>query len=116
MDPTAHDSSEHGHEEHLVPYKTYIGVWVALITLTFVTVGAGLADLKHMGIIVAMLIASVKVTLVILYFMHVRWSGKLVWLFAASGFLWLLILFAITFADVISRDWVPIDGMPGAGM
>jgi cytochrome c oxidase subunit 4 len=42
----------------------------------------------------------------VLYFMHVRWSSRLTWVVAASGFFWLLILFGLTMADYVSRGWV----------
>jgi cytochrome c oxidase subunit 4 len=51
-------------------------------------------------------IACTKALLVVLYFMHVRWSTRLTWVVAASGFFWLLILFGLTMADYVSRGWV----------
>jgi len=51
-------------------------------------------------------IAMTKALLVILYFMHVRWSTRLTWLVVASGFFWLLILFGITMTDYLTRGWV----------
>jgi cytochrome c oxidase subunit 4 len=51
-------------------------------------------------------IAGTKALLVILFFMHVRWSTRLTWVVAGSGFFWLLILFGITMADYMSRGWV----------
>lgn len=51
-------------------------------------------------------IAMTKALLVILYFMHVRWSTRLTWLVVASGFFWLLTLFGITMTDYLTRGWV----------
>ena len=51
-------------------------------------------------------VATLKATLVILYFMHVRWSSRLTWVVAASGFFWLLIMFSFTMTDYLSRGWV----------
>jgi cytochrome c oxidase subunit 4 len=51
-------------------------------------------------------IACTKALLVILFFMHVRWSSRLTWVVAASGFVWLLILFGITMTDYLTRGWV----------
>ena len=48
-----------------------------------------------------------KAALVILFFMHVRWSTRLTWVVAASGFFWLLILFGLTMQDYLTRGWVP---------
>ena len=101
---------------HVAPLSLYLRIFATLIVLTVLTVAVAFFDFGAFNDVIMLTIAITKATLVILYFMHVRWSGKLVWLFAASGFLWLLILFAITFADVISRDWIPIDGMAGSGM
>lgn len=67
MDPKA---AEH----HLVPIRVYVWVWVGLIALTGLTVGAKYADLHHMAIFAAILIATVKSTLVLLYFMHIRFE------------------------------------------
>ena len=51
-------------------------------------------------------IACTKASLVILFFMGVRWSSRLTWVVAASGFVWLLILFGITMSDYLSRGWM----------
>ena len=53
-----------------------------------------------------MSIACTKGLLVVLYFMHVKYSSKLTWVFAGSGVLWLLILFALTLSDYVSRGWI----------
>jgi cytochrome c oxidase subunit 4 len=53
-----------------------------------------------------LLIASVKALLVVLFFMHVRWSTRLTWVVAASGFVWLIILFGLTMTDYLTRGWV----------
>ena len=63
-------------------------------------------DLGALNNIVMLLIASVKALLVILFFMHVRWSTRLTWVVAASGFVWLIILFGLTMTDYLTRGWV----------
>ena len=63
-------------------------------------------DLGALNNIVMLLIASVKALLVILFFMHVRWSTRLTWVVAASGFAWLIILFGLTMTDYLTRGWV----------
>ena len=93
------------------PASLYLKIFGALLVLTVLTVVVAFFDFGAFNDVVMLTIALTKATLVVLYFMHVRWSDKLVWAFAASGFLWLIILMAITFADVISRDWVPLSGM-----
>lgn len=91
--------------DHVVSPKLYIAVFAALLFLTLTTVWAAGQDFGAYNTVVALGIAIAKATLVILFFMHVRWAGKLVQLFVASGFIWLVILIAITLADYVSRGW-----------
>jgi cytochrome c oxidase subunit 4 len=91
--------------DHLVSPKLYFAVFGALLVLTGVTVWASGQDFGAYNTAVALGIAVTKATLVVLFFMHVRWAGKLVQLFVASGFIWLGILLAITLADYVSRSW-----------
>jgi cytochrome c oxidase subunit 4 len=63
-------------------------------------------DLGALNNVVMLAIACTKALLVILFFMHVRWSSRLTWVVAASGFVWLLILFGITMTDYLTRGWV----------
>jgi cytochrome c oxidase subunit 4 len=57
---------------------------------------------------VAITIAITKALLVMLYFMHVRYSGRLIWIFAGAGVFWFLILIVLTLADYLSRGWLPL--------
>jgi cytochrome c oxidase subunit IV len=66
---------------------------------------AAKVDMGVLNNVVMLLIASTKATLVILYFMHVRWSSRLTWVVAMAGFFWLLLLFTII-GDYISRGWI----------
>jgi cytochrome c oxidase subunit 4 len=86
--------------------KLYIGIWAALIALTAATVWVATFDLGPMNVIVALTIACMKALLVILFFMHVRYSTKLTWVYVAAGFFWFLILVAFTVADYQSRSWL----------
>jgi cytochrome c oxidase subunit 4 len=94
------------HGDFHVPMSTYVLIFVALMVLLVVTVAAAFVDLGAANMPVAMLIASIKAALVILYFMHVKYSSRLTKVFVAASFLWLAILFVMTFADYISRDWL----------
>jgi len=85
----------------------YYGVFAALIVGTALTVAAAFIDLGALNNVVMLGIAITKATLVILYFMHVRWSTRLTWVVAASGFSWLMILFGLTMQDYLTRGWVP---------
>jgi cytochrome c oxidase subunit IV len=92
---------------HVAPKSMYIGVWLALLLGTGLTVLAAEVNLGALNNIVMLLIACTKAALVILFFMHVRWSTRLTWVVALSGFFWLLILFGLTMQDYETRGWVP---------
>ena len=83
----------------------YFAVFAALIVGTVLTVVAAKVDMGALNNVVMLLIACTKATLVILYFMHVRWSSRLTWVVAMAGFFWLLLLFSIL-GDYISRGWI----------
>ena len=100
-----------GHDEghgHVVPVKIYVVVWLALMVLLLLTVAASYWDTGHVWInnTIMLTIAVSKTLLILLYFMHVRWSSKLTIIFAASGFAWLLFLFAFSMGDYVSRPEV----------
>ncbi len=90
--------------------KLYFLVFATLMILTGVTVGVASIDLGPLNTIVALTIAGCKTLLVILYFMHVRYSSRLTWVFAGVGFLWLAILIAFTLSDMRTRNWQPAPG------
>lgn len=100
----------HPTPEPAVPHgpatRTYYLVFLALMVLLALTVGASFINLGPLNELVALLIAATKAVLVILFFMHVRYSSRVTWLFAAAGFVWLLILVCWTFSDYLSRGWV----------
>jgi cytochrome c oxidase subunit 4 len=93
---------------HVVPtLKLYITIFLALMVGTALTVWVAFFDLGPLNNVVMLAVAVTKATLVVLYFMHVRWSSKLTWIIAASGFFWLLIMFTFTLADYMTRGWIP---------
>ena len=96
---------------HIIPKKTYYTIFAILMVLLVLTVAVSYVDLGPLNIFVAMTIAIVKAVLVVLYFMHVRYSSRLTWVFVGAGVLWLVILLGLTFTDYASRGWVPF----GAG-
>jgi cytochrome c oxidase subunit 4 len=91
---------------HVAPKSMYVGIWLALVVGTILTYLAALVDLGVLNNVVMLAIACTKATLVILFFMHVRWSTRLTWVVVASGFFWLLIMFTLTMTDYLSRGWV----------
>ena len=93
---------------HVVAKKVYFGVFAALMVFTVVTVMAAYRDLGPWNVIVAFGIAVTKATLVVLYFMHVRYSDRLTWIVVGAGFLWLGVLLVLTLSDYLARDWLPI--------
>jgi len=84
----------------------YYAVFAALMVGTALTVGVAFIDMGAFNNVLMLGIAMTKALLVILFFMHVRWSTRLTWLVVASGFFWLLILFGITMTDYLTRGWV----------
>jgi len=91
---------------HIVPAKTYIFIWAALMLLLLLTWGVAQFDLGPFNVIAALAIAVTKMLLVILIFMHVRYSSRLTWIFVAAGFIWLLIMIDLTLSDYLTRNWV----------
>lgn len=87
--------------------KFYVGIWAVLMALLVATWGVANFDLGPLNTIVAMTISVAKMLLVILFFMHVRYSPRVVWLFVAAGFFWLLILFTLTMGDYLTRSGLP---------
>jgi cytochrome c oxidase subunit 4 len=100
--------------EPLVSVRAYLWVWFGLIILTLTTTGVAFVDLgAEWNSVAALVIAGAKATLVVLYFMHLRYSGKLTWVFAGAGVFWLLLLVGGTLDDVITRQRVPQTQPPG---
>ena len=91
---------------HVAPKSMYYAVFAALIVGTALTVLVAFYDLGVLNNVLMLGIAITKAMLVILFFMHVRWSTRLTWVVAASGFFWLLILFGLTMQDYLTRGWV----------
>jgi cytochrome c oxidase subunit 4 len=91
---------------HIASTRIYYAVFAALIIGTVLTYLAALLDFGYFNNVVMLAIAVAKAALVILFFMGVRWSSRLTWVVAASGFVWLLILFGITMSDYLSRGWM----------
>jgi cytochrome c oxidase subunit 4 len=103
--------AEHATEHHIIPIKYYIGVFLLLMVLTAITVIVASFDLEHiwgpLNIIVALTIAVIKATAVVLIFMHVRWSSRLTQVIVVSGIFWLIILIAFTLSDYATRSGWP---------
>jgi cytochrome c oxidase subunit 4 len=88
---------------HVIPQKIYVLVFVTLICLTLITVDVAFYNFGFLNIYIAMTIATCKALVVVLYFMHVRYSPKLTWIFAGAGIFWLIIMFALLVSDYVTR-------------
>ena len=91
---------------HVTPLKVYVGIFLTLMVLTGVTVAVAYVNLGQFNKVVALGIASFKATLVVLYFMHVKYQSRLTKLMVVSGFFFLAILLGMTMIDYSSREWV----------
>ena len=94
----------------IIPRHIYYWVYAALIVLTGLTVGVAYVDLGPLNIAAAVGIAMFKALLVMLIFMHLRYSTHLTWIAAAAGFIWLGHLILFTMADYLTRGWTPRTG------
>jgi cytochrome c oxidase subunit 4 len=91
--------------EHIVPTRVYYTIFAALMVGTYLTVQAAFIDLGALNTVVALAIACTKAVLVILYFMHVRYSTRLTWAVVVASVFWLGILLVLTLGDYLTRPW-----------
>ena len=101
----SHEYSDHAPTHHVTALPVYFGIFAALMILTAVTVAVSRVDLGSLNTPIALAIAVIKATLVILFFMHVIHSTRLTWVVIISSFMWLALLFVLTFADYLTRGW-----------
>jgi cytochrome c oxidase subunit IV len=91
----------------IVPQKTYLLVFVSLIGLTMLTTGVAFIDLGPFNTVAAMVIAFCKMSLVVLFFMHLRHGSGLFRITLLAGFFWLALLIGLTMSDYQTRSWTP---------
>ena len=112
---TSHAEHEHAHDDgehhpHVLPFSTYIATWGTLLVLTVVTVGASYVNLGHTGnLIVALLIATIKASVVALIFMHLKWDHKFHSIIFFSSLIFLAVFIGITMSDTQFRG--ELEGM-----
>jgi cytochrome c oxidase subunit IV len=94
----------------IVPRQVYYRVFATLIALTLLTVGVAFIDLGPLNIVFALVIAICKALLVMLFFMHLRYSTHLTWIVAAAGVIWLGHFILFTMSDYFTRGWLPVSG------
>ncbi|HSZ00798.1 MAG TPA: cytochrome C oxidase subunit IV family protein [Terriglobales bacterium] len=86
--------------------KFYYAIWIALLCLTVITAAVSFVDLGPFNAVVALVIATVKALLVVLFFMHVKYtSEKLTKIVIVSAIFWLFLLLALSMADYATRLW-----------
>jgi cytochrome c oxidase subunit 4 len=95
--------SEENVLEHVVGVPTYVGVFLALMILTATTTAVAFVDLGPMNVVIMLVIAFAKATLVLLWFMHLKFSSRLSQGWACAAILWLVIMVVITLSDYLSR-------------
>jgi cytochrome c oxidase subunit 4 len=96
---------------HIVtPVRTYVFIFVTLLILTGVTYLAAIHDFGALNTPIALAIALAKASLVVIYFMGVRYNTPLTKVVVVAGFFWLFILFGLTLNDYLTRGWL---GVPG---
>ena len=94
--------------EHVTPKRTYFAFWAALLVLTYATVAVSRIDLGRLNTVAALTIAVAKALLVVLFFMHIRYSTRLTKLVVVGGFMWLALLIGMTMVDEVTRAWIQI--------
>ena len=92
--------------EHILSSKLYVGIWITLLCLTVITAGVSFIDLGPLNTVVALVIATFKALLVVLFFMHVKYaSEKGTKIVVVAAVFWLFILLALSMADYVTRLW-----------
>jgi cytochrome c oxidase subunit 4 len=95
---------------HVLPLRTYVLVFLALMVFTAITVAAAFLDLGPLNTVIMIGIAGTKATLVVLYFMHVRYASRLIPIVILAGLFTLFILITLLFSDYGNRGWLGVEG------
>ena len=93
--------------EHIVSPKLYVVIFFSLMVFTLLTVFAATRDFGRWNIVIALVIATIKASLVILFFMHGKYSARRTKLVIVAGFFWLAIMLVLTLADYSTRHAEP---------
>ena len=110
---SSYEFAEHEeYEEHVVPYTVYLAVFGALMVLTGLTVVVAFFDLGNLNVTVALTVAVMKASLVVLFFMHAKYQSQIIKLVVLSSIVWLGFLFVITLSDYLTRGWMTPPPIP----
>ena len=97
-------SNSHGHHEpHIIPLKVYFGILATLLFLTIITVAAARVDFGAFNTIIAFLIATVKASLVLGYFMHLKYDDKMYLVVFLTGVFFLIVMYLFSELDILTR-------------
>jgi cytochrome c oxidase subunit 4 len=91
--------------DHILPKRTYYRIYLILLLCTYLTWQVAFFDLGALNTVAALAIAVFKAVIVVLFFMHVKFSSRLTWVVVLSGIFWLVIFFGLTFNDYLTRGW-----------
>ena len=92
--------------DHILPKRVYYTIFGILMLGTYLTVQIAFFDLGRLNTVVALTIAVIKATLVVLFFMHVKYSTRLTWVVVLGSIFWLGIMFVLTMSDYLTRVWL----------
>jgi cytochrome c oxidase subunit IV len=90
-------------DSHIVPTRTYYTIYVILLVCTYLTWQIAFFDLGVLNTVAAVTIAVFKAVLVVLFFMHVRYGARLIWVVVIGSVFWLGILLTLTSGDYLTR-------------
>jgi cytochrome c oxidase subunit 4 len=94
------------HRQHVIPIGVYVGIWAILMFLTGLTVFVSFIELHDWNIVLALLIATIKGTLVVLFFMHLFYSSKLTKVTVVAALFFLFLLLSLSMTDYLTRGWL----------
>ena len=90
---------------HILPKRVYYTIFAILLFCTYLTVQIAFLDLGALNAVAALVIATFKAVIVVLFFMHVKYSSRLTWVVVIASVFWLGILLALTVGDYLTRGW-----------
>ena len=91
---------------HIIPAKLYVTIWAILMAMTITTVLVSRVEIGPFNVVVALVIATIKATLVVLFFMHLRYSPKLTMATVVAAMFFLFLLLGLTMTDYLTRAWL----------
>ncbi len=97
--------SSEEHRQHILPVGIYVGIWAILMFMTGLTVFVSFIELHDWNIVLALVIATIKATLVVLFFMHLYYSSKLTKVTMIAAIFFLFLLLALSMTDYLTRAW-----------